>query len=235
MAEAKRTPLDKVMTPEGIAKFPVLNVPDTKFNPEGDFKCGIILSAAEGAPLYRRLQAAAQKMFDATFAELTEKVATEKGEKKAKAKKALEELKLGDLPAKPVYDEDGNETGDLAFNFKMKATYKDKSGATKSRKPSLFDAAGDVFPSSTAIWGGSKVKVAGSINSFYMPGTNTAGVGLRLSAVQVIQLCTAGGGGNASSFGFGKEDGYTVDKSAAEEAGFDKEDGDSSADDDTDF
>jgi len=220
MAEAKRKQLDKVMTPKGIAKFPVLNIPDTKFNPEGDYKVGVILSAAEGGPLMARLAAAAQKAFDEAKAELTEKVATEKGEKKAKAKKALEELKLGDLPAKPVYDEEGNETGDLAFNFKMKATYKDKEGVTKHRRPGLFDAKCDEFPKDLAIWGGSIVKVSGSINPFYMPGTNTAGCGLRLSGVQIITLNTSGGG-SASSMGFGKEDGYEMDKSAASQAGFD--------------
>lgn len=230
----KRPPLVKVLTPRGIAKFPYLNKPDTKFNADGEYRIRLILTADAAAPIVAKLEAAAQKAYADAQAELTEKAETEKGEKKAKAKKALAELKRGDLPAKPVYDEDGNETGQIELGFKMRAARK-VDGVVKAQRPKLFDAKGNEFPASIDIWGGSTVKVAGAVNPFYMPGTNTAGVGLRLSAVQIIKL-NQGGGSTADSYGFGTEDdGYEVEDDAAR-AGFKDEvrgaGGESSADQD---
>lgn len=211
MADNKRAPLVKLMTPKGVAKFPNLNKPDTKFNPDGEFKVGVILSGEESAKFRMQIDQEADKALANAKAELEEKVANEKGEKKAKAKKALDELAMADMPYKPVYDEDGNETGDFVLQFKMKAQRKDKkTGQVTKMFPKLFDAAGKQIPQSKDIWGGSLIKVAGLINPFYIPGTNMAGVSLRLSAVQVIELRSSGGG-DASSYGFGKEDGYNTE------------------------
>lgn len=209
MAEQKQKFI-KFTTPKGIARFPSLNAPDTKFNPAGEYKTGLILSAEAAAPYCKMIEDEANKALEAARAELTEKVATEKGEKKAKAAKALKELALGDLPFKPMYDEDGNETGDVVLTFKMKASRKDKkTGIVTPMTPRLFDAAGNPIKKAKPIWGGSTLRVSGTINPFYIPGTNLAGVSLRLGGVQIIELRSADGG-NASSYGFGKEDGYTV-------------------------
>lgn len=226
MATEKKPPLIKLMTQKGIARFPALIVPDTKFNPEGEYKIGVILPAdaknvADGANkgkvIMTMLEDAQEKIYQDTKTELEESIKTLKGEKLAKAKKALAELKKGDLPAKPVYDEDGNETGDIVINFKMKATRKDKdTGAVKKLQPSLFDAKGKPMARNKEIWGGSEVCVAGSLNPFYIPGTNTCGVGIRLAAVQVITLRSAGGG-DAASYGFGShDDGYDASEDAQE-------------------
>lgn len=215
----KQKPLIKVMTPKGIAKFPSLTKADTKFNPDGEFKCGIILTQEEAQPILDKATKLAEEIFAETKEALTESLKELKGEKLAKAKKALAELKMGDMPFKPVYDEDGNETGDVALNFKMKAQRKDKkTGKVTMMFPKLFDAAGNPFKG-VDIWGGSMVKIAGSFNPFYMPGTSTCGVGLRLAAVQVIELRTSGGG-NAESYGFGKEEGYEAPKSEGSAEGF---------------
>lgn len=215
MAEqTKRSPLVKVLTPKGIAIYPWLNKPDTKFNPEGEYRIRIKLTAEEAQPIMDKLEeAAAKAVVDAT-AELNEKIATEKGEKLVKAKKALKELKIGDLPAKPDYDDEGNETGYVVINFKLKATRKDKEGNPVKQSPKLFDAAGAELSKSADIWGGSEVKVAGVVNPFYMAATNTVGVSLRLNAVQVLKL-SSGNSGDADSFGFGKEDGYRTEMSDA--------------------
>lgn len=219
MAE-KKEPSIRVMTEKGIARFPNLTKADTKFNADGEFKTGVVLSATSAKKIVDALTKAAQGAYDKAKEELEESIETLKGEKLVKAKKALSELKLGDLPAKPVYDEDGNETGDFVLNFKMKAQRKDaKTGTVVHMKPKLFDAQGNPLPDNIDIWGGSLIKVAGTINPFYMPGTNTAGAGLRLGAVQVIELRSSGGG-DASSYGFGKEDGYTAPKSAGADEGF---------------
>lgn len=224
MADAKKNDLIKIMTPKGVSRFPALTKPDTKFNPDGEYKVGIILPADaintdpgkyKGQGIMAMLNEAANSVFEKTKAELEASLPELKGEKLAKAKKALAELKLGDLPAKSEYDDDGNETGNIILNFKMKAQRKDKkTGQVKKMAPKLFDAQGNELTGGVDVWGGSIVKVAGSLNPFYVPGTNTCGVGLRLAAVQVIELRSSGGG-DAASYGFGKEDGYVSDQEPA--------------------
>lgn len=220
MAE-KKAPLIKVMTKKGIARFPSLTKADTKFNPDGEYKTGVVLSQEDAQPIIDKATAEAEKILAETKEALQESVKTLKGEKLVKAKKALAELAMGDMPFKPVYDDDGNETGDVVLNFKMKAQRKDKEGKVIKMKPKLFDAGGKEIKGAIEIWGGSLIKVSGSLNPFYIPGTNTCGVGFRLAAVQVIEL-RSGGSGDASSYGFGKEEGY--------EAGDDEPAGDSATD-----
>ena len=218
MAEAKRPPLEKVLTPTGIAKFPHLNKPDTKFNKDGEYRIRLILAAEEAAPIVDKMKAAADKAFNETKAELEASIKSEKGEKLAKAKEALKKLKLADLPMKPVYDDDGEETGHAELSFKMKAQRKDKEGKVIKMVPKLFDSKGAAFPLSKDIWGGSKVKVAAQIVPFYTAAVG-AGASLRLSAVQIIEL-SSGSGGTADSFGFGKEEGYEADPTDMEREGF---------------
>jgi len=235
MADAKRPKLQNVMTCKGIAQWPKLTSPDTKWSPDGEYKVGVILPAEKAADIVTALEEARKKVYQETKAMLQENISQLKGEKLAKAKKALNDITLGELPCKPVFDEEGNETGDVVLNFKMKAQRKDKkSGSVVQMAPKLFDASGQPLPKGIEIWGGSTIKVAGQINPYYIPGTNTAGAGLRLSAVQVIALRTSGGG-DAASFGFGKEDGYTAPKSAGEEEGFSDESGDDDGDECPDF
>lgn len=243
MADTKPQ-LIKIMTPKGASRFASLTTPDTKFDPEGIFKTGIILPADsanqdsgkyKGQGIMDMLNEAAEDIFAKTKADLEESLKTLKGEKLAKAKKALAELKKGDLPASPEYDEDGNETGNIILNFKMKAQRKDKkTGKVTKMYPKLFDAAGKPLPKGIDIWGGSLIKVAGSLNPFYIPGTNTCGVGLRLAAVQVIELRSSGGG-DAASYGFGKEDGYEAPESEGAQEGFEDESGSDEGDGEEDF
>lgn len=226
MAE-KKAPLIKVMTEKGIARFPNLTKPDTKFKATGEYKCGVILPQEKAQPIIDKATAEAEKIFAATKVELQEKVKTLKGEALVKAKKALAELSMGDMPFKPVYDDDGNETGDVVLGFKMNAQRTDKkTGKTITMAPKLFDAKGKPLSAATEIWGGSIVKVAGSLNPFYIPGTNQCGVSFRLAAVQVIELRSANSG-DAGSYGFGKEEGYEAgDDEPTNEEGFGNESGD---------
>lgn len=219
MADSKKPALIKITTERGVAKFPFLNEPDTKFNKDGEFRLGVILpedtrnmepGKNKGRLLTEMINEAADKAFEDAKLELEEKINSGelKGEKLAKAKQSLEKLARADLPYKAVYDEEGNETGMLEFRLKMKAQRKDPKDPNKVIKqfPKLFDAGGKEFPRSKAIWGGSEVKGAGSLTSYYIPGTGLAGVGIRLAACQVLKLRQSGG--DASSYGFGAEEGY---------------------------
>jgi hypothetical protein len=219
MAESKKPQFEKITTPICTAKYPRVNQPDTKFDAAGVYSIKGILEAEAGTPLKAKLQAAAEKALEEAKATLTKKINEEKGEKKAKAKKALEELELSDLPCQPEYDDDGEETGRLVFNFKMKAQRPDPKDKDRIIKmsPKLFDAKGNTM--SANVWGGSKVRIAGQIVPFYNAAKHAAGVSLRLSAVQVIELVTGSGGTDPKAYGFGEEEGYDAsgEKAAASE------------------
>lgn len=204
----KKQKLEKGLTPFGVAVFPRLNKPDTKYNSAGLFNTRLRLPAEEAQPIIDKISALSEEFFAATKKELTAAAAdpTLKGEKKAKAKKALAELAFStDKPYRMAVNDDGDETGEVEFNFKMKATYTDKkTGETKSRKVALFDAKGK--PTSVEVWGGSVIAVAFEYMPFY---TATVGVGvsLRLQAAQIKEL-RSGGARDASGYGFGQVEGY---------------------------
>ena len=45
----------KIVSPRGIAVYPWLNRPDTKFSADGDFKVTLKVGAAEASPLIKKL------------------------------------------------------------------------------------------------------------------------------------------------------------------------------------
>lgn len=207
MSNDKKPRLEPVTSPKGVAKFPHLTIPDTKFKAGGEYHVNVICSRTAAEKTITKLEALAQKAYDDAKAEIEASIASSTGEKKAKAKKALEALKMGDLPVKPVYDDEGNETDQVEMVFKCNATYKDKAGVEKEIKPKLFAAGGEDFPKGVDIWSGSIIRASGLINPYYVPGTNMAGVSLRLSAVQVIKVNNGSSGGDASRYGFEPEEG----------------------------
>lgn len=197
MAFEKKKALQKFITPKGTAVYPRLNQPDVKFKPEGEYSAKIRLSEEDAAPLIKQIE----ELVAAAYAAEQERLIA------AGKKAAAKTLKYADKPYKMVMDAEGDETGEVEFNIKMKAQYTRKDGSVVKLEPKLFDAATppNPLPKSTQIWGGSQIKVAGELNPF----ATAIGVGmsLRLSAVQVIKLVSGSGGGDASSFGFGGEEG----------------------------
>lgn len=224
----KRKALEKFTTPKGTAVYPQLTKPDTKFKAEGEYSAKIRLSDEDAAPLVAKIEALIGEAFEAEKARLIA----------AGKKAAAKTLKLADKPYKAVLDAEGEETGEVEFNVKMKAQYTNKDGEVVKLKPGLFDAATppNPLPSSTQIWGGSLIKVAGEFNPF----ATAIGVGmsLRLKAVQVIKL-VSGGTAGASSYGFGGEEGgfeaegseFNSDEKEADEDG-DSADEDTEGDED---
>ena len=203
MAE-KRKALEKFRTPKGTAVYPQLSKPDTKFKADGEYTAKIRLSEEDAAPMKAKIDAAIEALFKSEKARL---MADSDPETKAKSRVKAKELKYAEKPYKMTVDKEGEETGEVEFNIKMKAQYTDKkTGNVVKLVPQLFDAATppNPLPLSTQIWGGSIIKVAGEYNPF----ATALGVGmsLRLKAVQVIKQ-VSGSSGDASSFGFGGEEG----------------------------
>ncbi len=191
---AVRKKAQKHLTPAGIAQYPRLTKPDTAFgNIDGIYKVTLVLPGAEAQGLV--------SLIDAAMAESLKKARME-NPTKAKAIKAAT-----DKPYKAVTDDNGNETGEVKFNFKMKAKITSKTGESWQQRPDIFDAKGKVLLD-PKIGGGSKIKVAFEIYPFWTQLIG-AGVSLRLLAVQVLDLVEYNAR-NASAYGFGEEEGYVA-------------------------
>ena len=80
------------------------------------------------------------------------------GIKALKKDKPNMEIKQAPLPFSKEVDEDGNPTGNVIIKFKSKAAY----------KPAVFDSKGNMMTNSN-IYGGSEIKVNGSVLSFTQP------------------------------------------------------------------
>ena len=190
MAEKKKAIIHR--SPAGIAQYPRLTRPDTKFKADGEYKVTLVLPGAEAQPL-----------IDLINKEMGESLIQARRDNPTKAKSIKA---ASDKPYKAVTDDEGNETGDVKFNFKMAAKVTSKiSGQSWEQKPDLFDAKGKVLIN-PKIGGGSRVKVAFELYQFYTALVG-AGVSLRLRAVQVLDLVEYNSR-SASGYGFGEEEGY---------------------------
>lgn len=152
-------------TPKGIAVYPKLTAPDTKFKKLGEYSIKLRVDPKLAAPLVEMIDAKRDEYIAAL---------KEKGEKKV-SKKA-------DQPY--AVDE---ETGDVVFSFKKAAAYEEKDGTIKKQSPPrVVDSKSN--PVTEQVWSGSECKVAFSITGWFFQGK--AGVRLPFVAVQVLKLVT---------------------------------------------
>lgn len=168
-----------ITTPAGIAQYPHLNRPDTKFDDVGAYSVNLELSADEAKPFLETIEAL-----------MAEFVA----EKKRELKK--DKIKLHNAP----WEEND---GMIQLKLKVKAMGKGKDGEMYSRAPKLFNASGEIITDN--IGGGSKLKVAVLPYLWYTASLG-AGITLQPKAVQVLELVTWGDGGSASAYGFDVEE-----------------------------
>ncbi len=185
MAEKKK--VERFVSPKGIASYPYLTNPDTKFNHDGEYKVSLIVAGDD-----------ASKAIDF----LTEKHKAAVAQ--AKKENAGKRVKEGELPCIE------NDDGTVTFKFKLKAKVTPKKGDQFEQKPALFDAKGKPLTGETKVGGGSTIKVSYEVVPYYTAIAG-AGVSLRLKAVQIIELKEYSGGGNAESYGFGEEEGFEAD------------------------
>lgn len=164
----------------GEAIYPHLNKPDVKFNENGEYKVTLKIPEAKA------------KGMIATYEEAIQNSISE-AEQQLKGKK----VKLAPKPYTV-------ENGFALFKYKMKATgINRKTKEPFSQRPALFDAKKNPLnPSSCNIWGGSKMKIAYVLRSYYSPALG-AGVTAQLKAVQIIELVES-----KQMDLFAKEDGY---------------------------
>lgn len=176
-------------TGRGIAVYPHLTKPDTKFDADGVYTIKLQQTGQAAEELARKIDAA---ITDAAAGNgLNEKQVAALKAASAKGKR----VKVADAP----YTR--NDDGSVTFSFKMKAKGKTRTGEVFERKPVIFDRSGKPVQG-LRIGGGSTVSVSFEISPFFTALVG-AGVSLRLEAVQVIELVEFGG--NASYFGFQNE------------------------------
>jgi hypothetical protein len=176
-----------ITTPAGIAIYPSLHAPDTRFKDAGVYSTKLRIAAGPEA--------------DALEATLEEHAAaavvTAKKENPGK-----KNIKAADMPFSR--DED---TNDLIVNIKMTASgVSKKTGKPWSMRPKLYDAKGKPLPHGVKVGGGSVLRVAFQPAPFWTALVG-AGITLRMEAVQVIEL-KSWGEKSADAFGFGAEEGF---------------------------
>lgn len=207
----KRPSFKKGMSDLGTLVYPRLNAPDTKYKVDGEYTAKLRLDEDASEALIKDIEAELAAYWPVARAEAEARIEEAKGgAAKGKAKKALEEMKESDKSYKPAFDDDGEETGEYEFNFKMPAFYmKDKGKATEKKvpmRPDVFDSNGKKLKVIPEIWGGTTGHVAYELRPF-----STAvgvGVSLRLKAFQIIDIQQGGGGErDADAYGFAKKGG----------------------------
>jgi len=154
-----------ITTPKGLALYPWLSTPDTKYSEEGEYKVNLVLSKEDAQPIVDEIN----RIFAENLA--------------AETKKQGKEIKTANPPYADQLNDAGQPTGNVIFRFKSKAAY----------KPSNFDAKGTTMIESN-IWGGSEIRVNGTIAPYFTSLVG-AGIALRLRAVQVIKLVEGSGEG----------------------------------------
>ena len=187
MSTQKKAPV--ITTPKGLAEYPWLNEPDTKFQAEGTYKVNLVL---DDTPATRNLLARLEQIRDDFVEEWSEDPRNSK----------VKNPHLAD-----IYEE--NEDGTITLKFKAKAQIKTREGQVVDVNIPLFDSKGK--PMNERIGRGSTIKVSFQTVPYYMASSKSIGVSLRIKAVQVIDLKSAMGGSDASSYGFEEEDGYTTE------------------------
>lgn len=202
MAVKARTKYESIVTPVGLAKYPHVNTPNTRFNDQGTFSCDIFITKQEADALNLKLQ----PLFDAEYASKLEEL----GKKK---------LKLSDPPVRE--DDDGNWVVKSSLKNVLAGTYKN-GDPRPAKSMAIYDSQGNPLKD-TLVRGGSKVKLSVRPRFWYVASTGF-GMSLDLLAVQVIEL----GEGNlsdkaAESFGFTEVEGGFVNGGESLEGALDAE------------
>lgn len=183
------------MSPAGIAIWPRLNAPDTKFNAEGEFSAKLAMDGS--APETKAFIAMLSAVRDAEF----ERFKSEN----PKHKKAT----VADFWREEV-DDDGEETGRVTFNFKMRHKVTAKAtGKVYTLKPIILNARKEILNRPPNIGGGSTLKVSFETFPYFNAKDKEFGMSLRMIAVQIIKLVEFGGAASALA-GFEEEDGDDV-------------------------
>lgn len=195
-------------SPPGIAFYPHLNTPDTRYDADGVMHVKLEMDS-EDEQVAKYLEWI-DKLHDESVAEAIESLINPEGGKKGITEAAARKrVKDGDKPYVYVEDEDGEPTNIVRVNFKMKAKVTSKrTGKTYNLRPTIFNAKRDKLENPPLIYGGSVLRISFEPKKWFTPKLG-ASVRLQLEAVQIKELVTSGGNRSADDYGFDEEDGYS--------------------------
>lgn len=207
-------------SPFGIAKNIHVNKPDDKFNKENPpFHLEVTYSGADAISERELIDAKAQEAFDAFMTDGDGSKLTPAERKKWSVYK----------PYAVVEDDEGNETGDIAVDYKQNSIIRTRDGV-KNVQIGLYDANGDEMTDLVRF--GSTLRVRHSFRAITLKTNKQVGVRLDFSMVQVSKMAEGTGGG------FGKVDGgYTkrAQKDNPGDAPFDGADDKGAASEESDY
>jgi len=183
----------KHVTPKGVAIFPHLNTPDTKFDRDGAYN--VTLKLHEGDDGVQKLLDMIDEATDTAYQNALKDI------KSAKTRREIEKQ----VPYDYEEDEDtGERTGYVLFKFRRKASGVDDNGKRWKATIPMFDAKKN--PVTEQVGGGSVIRVSFHMAEYYVAGQKKAGVSMRIAGVQVLELKSFGV--DADSLGFDEEDGF---------------------------
>lgn len=201
----------RYITAKGIAQYPWIFEPDTKFDADGQFHIQLVVPKEDAKEMIKRLS----DMLD-EFKAQTEK---EKGKKVGKMD-FFDETPEGDA---------------VQFKFKQRHVLRRKDGSSVEVNIPVFDSRGGCVTADSKMGTGSTVKICYSPLPYYNAVTKSVGLSLRLVAVQVLALVQYSAGA-AEGFGFSTDfEGYVNDSKVKDEDedGEEDEDTESESDDDS--
>lgn len=177
-----------IVTPVGVAIYPWLHEPDTRF----------------GDPTYKvnlRIEGEEAKIFLSNLKQIRDEAIEYL--KQDNPKLTAENFKV---PVVEATNEDGSVIENAwDVKTKAKAFFKQKDGTLQPNNLTIVDSQKNPIGKETQIWGGSKLKVALSVGA-----VSTAiysGLMLRINGVQVLDLVS---GGSGATNLFDKEDGFVT-------------------------
>lgn len=210
-------------TSRGVAVgFVTLNNPDTKFDKDGKFSVALAFDADD--EVLQEIEAKATELAEAKLEEVREELES-KG-KKAAAKK----LSLVNLIKEEEDEETGEDTGRKIIKASMKHSgISKKTNKQWKRWPDYFNAKGKQLKNPPGIGSGSELKMNIELFPYYAANDKTVGCTFRLNGVQILKLVSFGQR-DASSYGFGAEEGDEIEDQELE----DQDQGDNADDDEDD-
>lgn len=216
----KKTPTFR--TPRGIAHFPRLNDPDTKFHKHGVYKADILLTDEQAQPLIKQVQEwALDKMGEEL--PVSDTIIKKKGKYRPNEDNNV---------FQPDFDPDtGEMTGNWVFKLRVKNyTYTDKKTKEEKlwdRRPKVFSASGK--PAMKAkIGGGSEYAVVYEVY-FGKVSTGELYMALQPVAIQLYKLVEwSAGGASAADYGIEADEGWEPEDDFSDDMA------DDDADDDAD-
>ena len=176
----------RLESPVGIAVYPALSRPDTKFDELGIWKADLAVPLAEA---------------EALMAQLSDIHKKHTGKAAKKSENTMWYLET---------DDQGEETGNVVFKIRVKNRL-NKKGEVWNRRPKLFDAA--LKPIDVNPWGGTEMVVSFDVYEWDAGGKK--GVSLQPVGVPILNLKT-GSGASGASMGFKARDGYTAPDEAGD-------------------